>query len=92
MFKKGGGAVHKVGNGDQARFWIDVCLDRVPLGVSFWELFEVCSDPEAMVGKLVEEGCWRVDFRRELDEHQLEMWEVLQDKLRSVEMSRKVIL
>jgi hypothetical protein len=60
-----------VDNGEQTRFWTNVWIDRVPLSVSFCELFGICSEPEAMVGELVEEGCWRVDFRRELDEQQL---------------------
>jgi hypothetical protein len=31
--------VHRVGKENQTRFWIDVWLDRVPLSVSFYELY-----------------------------------------------------
>jgi hypothetical protein len=81
------GAVHKVGRGDQTKFWTDVWLDRVPLKVSFYELFKISSDPEALVEELVEEGSWKVEFRRELNEQQLELWSTLQDKLLRVEVN-----
>jgi hypothetical protein len=47
------GAVHKVGDGRQTKFWSDVWLDNMPLKVSFRELYVTSSHPGAFVGDLV---------------------------------------
>jgi hypothetical protein len=82
------GAVHKVGRGDQTKFWTDVWLDRVPLKVSFQELFKICSDPDALVMNLVVGGEWRLEFRRELDVQQMALLGVLEGKLEVVNIDK----
>jgi hypothetical protein len=41
-----------------------VWLEEVPLRVCYPELYEICSDPEALVCDMVVNGEWRVLFRR----------------------------
>jgi hypothetical protein len=81
------GAVHKVGKGDQTRFWIDVWLDRVTLSVSFYELYLISSDPGALLGEMVTDGEWIVNFWRELDVEQLVLWGSLLEKLQGVSLN-----
>jgi hypothetical protein len=51
---------------------LDICMvDKVPLSVSFYELYVVSSDPGALVGEMVDNGVWIVNFIRELDAGQL---------------------
>jgi hypothetical protein len=56
------GAVNKVGDGRQTKFWHDVWLGGVPLRISYQELFQVSRDPRAMVVDFVEEGEWVIQF------------------------------
>jgi hypothetical protein len=56
----------------------------VLLKVRFHELFLICSEPEALVEEVVKEGVWRIRFRRQLSEHQQELWRELEGELRGV--------
>jgi hypothetical protein len=76
-----------MGKGDQTRFWTDVWLDRVTLSVSFYELYLISSDPGALVGEMVTDGEWIVNFRRELDAEQLVLWGSLLEKLQGVSLN-----
>jgi hypothetical protein len=67
------GGIHKVGRGEQIRFWEDVWIDKVPLRVTYTKLFSLCSDPDALVEDMEEDGEWQLEFRRELSDTQIEM-------------------
>jgi hypothetical protein len=71
-----------VGNGKETKFWTNVWLDVVPLKLSYYELFQVSSDPNALVADMEEDGTWLVQFRRELNMNQIELWRSLFDMLR----------
>jgi hypothetical protein len=40
----------------------DIWLDEVPLKISYHKLFQVCSEPDATVAELEEEGIWFINF------------------------------
>lgn len=77
----------RVKSGGQTRFWLDPWLGEIPLKVEFWELFEICADPDILVAKIWRNGEWLISFRRTLDEHLLEEWMKLQTKLSEVELT-----
>jgi hypothetical protein len=58
-----------------------VWLDEVPLKVSYHGMFQICSDPNVLVGKAYEEGDWMIHFRRELTEYLSIQWEELYEGL-----------
>jgi hypothetical protein len=62
----------------------DVWLDKVPLKISYHELFRICGDPQALVADVVIEGMLDVNFRRGLDEGLMEQWRELEGKLMAV--------
>jgi hypothetical protein len=62
-------------------------LGEIPLKVEFWELFEICADPDIVVTKVWRNGEWLISFRRTLDKHLLEEWMKLQTKLSEVELT-----
>jgi hypothetical protein len=44
-------------------------------------MFQICSDPNVLVGKTYEEGDWMIHFRRELTEYLSIQWEELYEGL-----------
>jgi hypothetical protein len=69
------------------KFWTHVWLDKVPSRVSYHELFEIYSEPKAIVGDLVEEEEWLIQFRRALNGRLMESWNSLHDKLGEVNLT-----
>lgn len=66
------GAIFKVGNGDNCRFWQDCWLLDVPLKIAYDNLYKMVRDPNAAVADCWDEGEWFVDFRRALSVREFE--------------------
>jgi hypothetical protein len=50
-------------SGRQTRFWHDFWVGINPLKIEFWQLFQICSDPDIEVGKVWRENQWQISFR-----------------------------
>lgn len=81
------GAIHNVESGKQTKFWSDVWLGEVPIKISYPELFEISSEPEATVAEVNKEGVWLIYFRRALTSEQMRMWEHLTDRLMEINLT-----
>jgi hypothetical protein len=75
------GAIFKVGNGDNCRFWQDCWLLDVPLKIAYDNIYKMVRDPNAAVADYWDEGEWFVDFRRALSMREFENWEKLHNLL-----------
>jgi hypothetical protein len=64
-----------------------MCGHKVPMKVSYHELFRVCEDPNALVVDLVEEGVWGINFRRKLNEGQWTQWREQEERMPRVSLS-----
>jgi hypothetical protein len=72
------GARHIVGNGRNTLFWQDRWIHQTPLAELFPSLFEICSNPEALVADILNRPTGRPIFRRTLCDEVLVMWRALQ--------------
>jgi hypothetical protein len=60
------GAIFKVKNGLNCRFWQDCWLRNVPLKIAYENLYKLVRDPESSVADCWEVDEWIVDFKRAL--------------------------
>jgi hypothetical protein len=76
----GGGAVHKVGDGQLTQFLNDVWLTSVPLRIHFPKLFEICDDMNISVAECAGMN-WQINLRRNLGAEAMTEWPDLQNML-----------
>ena len=77
------GATHKVGDGSLTSFWGDTWLGQTPLKIQFPELFGIGEDPTVSVVDCLENGEWRVNFRRTFSAREADSWNILLDMLQN---------
>lgn len=75
------GAIFKVKNGLNCRFWQDCWILNVPLKIAYEDLFKLVRDLEALVADYWDEGEWLVEFRRALSMQEYERWIELKGEL-----------
>lgn len=64
----------EVVSGRQTRFWQDCWLGDSPLKIQFHSLYQISANPDIEVAKVYEGGQWDIQFRRQLNELQIEEW------------------
>ena len=78
------GAIFKVRNGLNCRFWQDCWLLDVPLKVAYEDLFILARDPEVIVADCWADNDWWVDFKRTLSVKDFERWSELKEELNKI--------
>jgi hypothetical protein len=79
------GKAHKVGSGNQTRFWKDVWVGEVPLKICCPRLFKICHDQDISVSSAGELS-WSLSYRRKFGEVEMEEWKVLMSLLENVRL------
>lgn len=78
------GRVIEIKSGRQTRFWQDVWIGGVPLMVTFQRLFQIATKPDISVAEAGVEGCWELQFTRQIIGGLRDEWIQLQEMLGDV--------
>jgi hypothetical protein len=75
------GALFRVRNGVNCRFWQDCWVMSVPLKVAFEDLFRLARDLEVSVSECWVDDDWWIDFKRALSAQDFGRWNELKGEL-----------
>lgn len=79
--------VWKVGRGDKISFWHDTWAGDCSLRTMFWDLFEICNQPDCSVAQVWDGTTLKLTFRRCVDLRGMLRWNQLQDQIRDFPLS-----
>jgi hypothetical protein len=82
------GALFKVKNGLNCRFWQDCWLQDVPLKIAYGDLFCFARDPECVVVDCWVYDDWFMNFRRALSINEYNRWLQLKEELNAIQRQR----
>jgi hypothetical protein len=85
------GAIFKVGNGKNYRFWQDSWLHDVPLKIYYEDLYKMVRDTECTVFECWVDQDWFIDFRRSLSSIEFQRWTLLYDELQHIALEEHSI-
>lgn len=74
-------------SGQQTQFWLDHWIGDTPLQIEFWQLFQICADPDISVSGVWQNGQWQLTFRRSLNRFLLNEWMRFQELLNEVHLN-----
>ena len=74
-------------NYEKSEVYGDNWFGDTTLKVEFWQLFQICSDPEVEVSNVWQNGQWLLNFRRTLDDFLLQECNRLPMLLRRIQLS-----
>lgn len=74
-------------SGQQTQFWLGRWIGDTPLQIEFWQLFQICVDPDISVSGVWQNGQWQLTFRRSLNKFLLNEWMRLQELLNEVHLN-----
>lgn len=78
------GAIFRIGDGHNCKFWHDCWLQNVPLCISHDALFKMVRDPNCSVADCLDDGQWVIEVRRTVSANEYNIWLDLLDELHSV--------
>lgn len=58
----------KIGNGETISFWHDTWAGDCSLQTLFWDLFEICNQPDCSVARVWDGVTLKLSFRRCVDQ------------------------
>src|SRR6185503_10235949 len=62
----------RIREGKQTRFWVYLWIGDCPLSVGFNQLYKHCRDPNILVNDVCGSGMTHIEFRRSLNDEELE--------------------
>ena len=68
------GAIFRIENGNNCKFWTDCWLHDVPLWILYEDLFKMVREPNISVADCLDEDQWVIEFRRTLSVDEYNRW------------------